>query len=117
MKLFLVDDDDAFRLQLANQLRFTQEFEVKEAQTGMEALAAIQREPFVLTLLDADLPDMDGREICRLFRRVGVTPPIIMVSAANSDADTILSLDAGANDYVAKPFGIGVSIPKTQFER
>ena len=51
---------------------------------------------------------MDGREACRLLRRSGVKSPIIMLTAAQSDADTILGLDAGANDYITKPFRLGV---------
>ena len=59
-------------------------------------------------MLDVGLPDIDGREVCRLMRRAGVAAPIIMLTAADSEADTILGLDAGANDYIAKPFKIGV---------
>src|SRR3546814_16979011 len=55
---------------------------------------------------------MDGREVCRLMRRGGVKSPIIMLTAAESDADTILALDAGANDYVTKPFRLGVLLAR-----
>ena len=51
---------------------------------------------------------MDGREVCRLMRRNGVTSPIIILTGADTDADTILGLDAGANDYIVKPFRLGV---------
>src|SRR3546814_9789727 len=51
---------------------------------------------------------MDGREVCRLLRRNGVSAPIIMLTAADSDADAILGLDSGANDYVTKPFRLNV---------
>ena len=112
MKILLVDDDELFRDQLAQQLRLYEEFTVKEATTGSEALAAVKRESFDASLLDVGLPDMDGREICRLFRRTGVTSPILMLSAADSDADTILGLDAGANDYLAKPFKISVLLAR-----
>ncbi len=58
------------------------------------------------------LPDMDGREACRLMRRAGVKSPIIMLTAADSDADTILGLDAGANDYITKPFRLNVLLAR-----
>jgi len=58
------------------------------------------------------LPDMDGREACRLMRRSGVKSPIIMLTASDTDADTILGLDAGANDYVTKPFRLGVLLAR-----
>ncbi len=57
-----------------------------------------------LILLDVDLPDMNGREACRLLRRSGVAAPMIMVTAAAGESDTILGLDSGASDYVTKPF-------------
>jgi DNA-binding response OmpR family regulator len=55
---------------------------------------------------------MDGRETCRLMRRNGVKVPIIMLTGADTDADTILGLDAGANDYVTKPFRLGVLLAR-----
>jgi DNA-binding response OmpR family regulator len=58
------------------------------------------------------LPDMDGRELCRLFRRANVAAPIIMLTASAGDADTILGLDAGANDYVTKPFRLGILLAR-----
>jgi DNA-binding response OmpR family regulator len=63
-------------------------------------------------VLDVGLPDMDGRELCRLMRRNGVRAPIVMLTAADSEADTILGLDAGANDYVTKPFRLGVLLAR-----
>jgi PleD family two-component response regulator len=57
-----------------------------------------------LVILDVGLPDTDGRELCRLMRKQGVKCPILMLTGHDSDADTILGLDAGANDYVTKPF-------------
>ena len=55
---------------------------------------------------------MDGREVCRLMRRAGVSAPIIMLTAAGTDADTILGLDSGANDYITKPFRLGVLLAR-----
>jgi DNA-binding response OmpR family regulator len=58
------------------------------------------------------LPDIDGREVCRLMRRNGLRTPVIMLTAADSEADTILGLDSGANDYITKPFRIGVLLAR-----
>jgi DNA-binding response OmpR family regulator len=71
-------------------------------------MATIARERFDAILLDIGLPDMDGRELCRGMRRQAVTAPIIMLTAADSEADTVTGLDAGANDYVTKPFRLSV---------
>ena len=65
-----------------------------------------------LILLDLDLPDMDGREACRLLRSGGVTTPIIMLTAQSSDSDTVLGLESGANDYVTKPFRFAVLLAR-----
>src|SRR3546814_7081125 len=79
---------------------------------GADGIEKAKEDYYDLILLDVGLPDMDGREVCRLMRRGGVKSPIIMLTAAESDADTILALDAGANDYVTKPFRLGVLLAR-----
>jgi DNA-binding response OmpR family regulator len=111
-RLLLVDDDKALRQSLAEQLRLVEQFDCREAETGRSALDLAGKERFDAVLLDIGLPDMDGREVCRLMRRSGVTSPIIMLTASDSDADTILGLDSGANDYIAKPFRMGVLLAR-----
>ncbi|WP_343564351.1 response regulator transcription factor [Kiloniella sp. b19] len=111
-KVLLVDDDDALRTSLSEQLRLHEEFETAEAATGLDAVEIAKNENFDAVLLDVGLPDMDGREVCRLLRRNEVKCPIIMLTAAESDADTILGLDAGANDYITKPFRLGVLLAR-----
>ena len=111
-KILLIDDDDALRQSLSEQLRLHEEFDTAEAPTGAEGIDKAKAAYFDLILLDVGLPDMDGREVCRLMRRGGVKSPIIMLTAAESDADTILALDAGANDYVTKPFRLGVLLAR-----
>ncbi len=111
-KILLVDDDEALRQSLSEQLRLHEEFSTVEAGNGGDALEVVKQEYFDAILLDVGLPDMDGREVCRLMRRNGVKSPIIMLTAAESDADTILGLDAGANDYVTKPFRLGVLLAR-----
>jgi DNA-binding response OmpR family regulator len=111
-RLLLVDDDKALRQSLAEQLRLVEQFDCLEAETGRGALDLAGKERFDAVLLDIGLPDMDGREVCRLMRRSGVTSPIIMLTASDSDADTILGLESGANDYIAKPFRMGVLLAR-----
>lgn len=107
-KILLVDDDEALRQSLAEQLQLHEEFQTVEAGTATDGIALAQAEHFDAILLDVGLPDMDGRDACRLMRREGVKAPVLMLTAADSDADTILGLDSGANDYIAKPFRLGV---------
>jgi DNA-binding response OmpR family regulator len=111
-KILLIDDDEALRQSLSEQLRLHEEFDSVEAATAAEGMEKAKATYFDLILLDVGLPDMDGREVCRLMRRSGVKSPIIMLTAAESDADTILALDAGANDYVTKPFRLGVLLAR-----
>ena len=111
-KILLVDDDQALRESLSEQLRLHEEFDTTQAETGGHALDLAKSQYFDVILLDVGLPDMDGREVCRLMRRGGVKSPVIMLTAAESDADTILGLDAGANDYITKPFRLGVLLAR-----
>lgn len=111
-RILLVDDDEVLRSSLAEQLQLHEEFETTEAGTAAEALEKIKNDYFDVVLLDVGLPDMDGRECCRLMRRSGMNAPVIMLTAADTDSDTILGLDAGANDYVAKPFRLGVLLAR-----
>ncbi len=111
-KILLVDDDDTLRQSLAEQLQLHEEFATTGTATAKEALELLKHEYFDVILLDVGLPDMDGREACRLMRRNGVKSPIIMLTASDTDADTILGLDAGANDYVTKPFRLGVLLAR-----
>ena len=111
-KILLVDDDDSLRDSLSQQLRLYEEFLITGAATAAEALETTKGEYFDAIILDIGLPDMDGREACRLMRRNGVKSPIIMLTGQDTDADQILSLDAGANDYVTKPFRLDVLLAR-----
>src|SRR5439155_20661031 len=77
-----------------------------------QALETVRSERFDTIVLDVGLPDMDGRELCRLLRRGGVLAPIVMLTGADSDADTILGLESGADDYVTKPFRLSVLLAR-----
>jgi len=111
-KILLVDDEDDLREALSDQLILTEEFDVFEAATGAEGMVKAKGAIFDLVILDVGLPDMDGRELCRLMRKQGVKCPVLMLTGHNTDADTILGLDAGANDYVAKPFKFPVLLAR-----
>jgi DNA-binding response OmpR family regulator len=111
-KILIVDDDSVLRHSLAEQLQLHEEFAAIEAATAAEALSCVKRQYHDAVLLDVGLPDMDGRELCRLMRREGVRSPILMLTAADSDADTVLGLDAGANDYIVKPFRLHVLLAR-----
>ncbi len=107
-RILIVDDDEKLREMLGEQLRIREEFATEAAASAGEAIERTKEQYFDIILLDVGLPDMDGREACRVMRRNGVKAPIIMLTGADTDADAILGLDAGANDYVTKPFRIGV---------
>ncbi len=111
-KILLVDDDDILREALGEQLIMTEDFDVFEAASGSEAMARAKSELFDLIILDVGLPDTDGRELCKLMRKQGVKCPVLMLTGHDTDADTILGLDAGANDYVTKPFKFPVLLAR-----
>ena len=111
-RILLVDDDSALRQSLSEQLHLHEEFEVTEAATAGAALEAAKSAHFDFVILDVGLPGMDGREACRLMRKAGVKSPVLMLTGKDSDADEILGLDAGANDYITKPFRLNVLLAR-----
>ena len=111
-KILIVDDDEPLRRSLAEQLELNDEFSVADCGTAAEALDIVGGERFDAFLLDVGLPDMDGRELCRRLRQAGVRAPIVMLTGADSDADTVSGLDAGADDYVTKPFRLSVLLAR-----
>jgi len=111
-KILLVDDDADLREALADQLMMMDEFDVYEAEDGHRGAERARAEMHDLVVLGVGLPDMDGREVCKLMRKQGVKCPVIMLTGHATDADTILGLDAGANDYVAKPFKFPVLLAR-----
>ena len=111
-KILIVDDDGALRQSLAEQLELHEEFASVQCDSAASALQLAGTDRFDAILLDVGLPDMDGRELCRLLRHTGVQVPIIMLTGADSDADTVLGLDSGADDYVTKPFRLSVLLAR-----
>ena len=111
-KVLLIDDDEDLRDALSEQLLMTGGFDVYEGASGAEALEKVKQQSYDLLILDVGLPDTDGRELCRLIRKQGIKCPILMLTGHDTDSDTILGLDAGANDYITKPFKFPVLLAR-----
>jgi DNA-binding response OmpR family regulator len=110
--LLVVDDDSDLRDTLAEQLELHEEFDVTVAETAAEAMRRVREIRVDLAIMDVGLPDMDGREAVRLMREGGFRSPILMLTAQATEADTVLGLDSGANDYVTKPFKFAVLLAR-----
>ena len=102
-KILIVDDEPQIRRVLRTTLT-SQAYTVSEAKSGDEALEMIREERPDLILLDVNMPGRSGLETCREIRATGDVP-IIMLTVRNSERDKVQALDAGADDYVVKPFG------------
>lgn len=111
-KILIVDDDDVLRETLSEQFMLHDEFVVTEAECATEGIKTCKSDLFDLIILDVNMPDMDGREACKIMRKNGYKGPVMMLTAQDSDSDTILGLDSGANDYVTKPFRFGVLLAR-----
>lgn len=110
--ILIIDDDEDLRGALAEQIDAESDLRSSQAETGSGGVAAATAQRPDLILLDVDLPDMDGREVCRRLRSDGVSAPVVMLTAAAADTDTIQGLEAGANDYVTKPFRFNVLLAR-----
>jgi len=110
--ILIVDDDDDLRRSLGEQLQLQEDFQVEQAARAVDGIELAKEGRAQLILLDVNLPDMDGRSACKLMRRAGVRTPILMLTRADGDADTILGFDSGANDYVTKPFRFSVLLAR-----
>jgi len=111
-KILIVDDEEDLREPLRDQLARHDEFEITTGDTAAACIDRCKSEHWDLVILDVGLPDMDGREACKLIRKNGFKSPIIMLTGNDSDADMILGLDAGANDYITKPFKFAVLLAR-----
>jgi len=110
--ILLVDDDEELRDSLKDQLALHEEFEILAAGTASQGIDIAKKERLDLIILDVGLPDMDGREACKILRKSGFKSPIIMLTGNTADSDIVLGLDAGANDYVTKPFKFAVLLAR-----
>ena len=104
--ILIVDDDLSLREELAAQLQVDGEFAAIEAGSVAEAVQRLRvaANRFDAVILDVGLPDGDGRDLCAGLRKDGLRMPIIMLTGSDEEADVVRGLDAGANDYIAKPF-------------
>ena len=115
-QILVVDDDKDLREALCEQLALHPEFSAAQAATGAGALEAIAQTPPDLVIMDVGLPDMDGREAVRQLRTTGFKRPIIMLTGRDTDADLVIGLEAGANDYVVKPFRFAVLLARIRVQ-
>ena len=114
--ILIVDDDADLRQALTEQLALHEEFEVTDLANAGDALAAVKETPPDLIVMDVGLPDMDGREAVKQMRHEGFRRPVIMLTAHDSDAYTVIGLEAGANDYVPKPFRFAVLLARIRVQ-
>jgi DNA-binding response OmpR family regulator len=111
-KILIVDDDTELRDALTEQLSLHEEFEAVAAENGSKGVQAAKTGQIDLVIMDVGLPDIDGREAVRILRKNGFKAPIIMLTGHDTDSDTILGLESGANDYVTKPFRFAVLLAR-----
>ena len=111
-RLMIVDDDGDLRKTLVEQLSHYREFDISQGASAADAMHAFKSMHLDLLILDVGLPDMDGREAVRILRQDGFKSPILLLTGHDTDSDEILGLEAGANDYVTKPFRFSVLLAR-----
>lgn len=104
-KILIVEDEPSMRLGLKDNLEF-ESYEVEVAIDGQEGLNKIQSNDFDLIILDVMMPKMSGFDVCKAMRKMGVTTPIIFLTAKSEEIDKVLGLELGADDYLTKPFSL-----------
>ena len=112
--ILIVDDDDDLRSVLTEQLALYEEFQIIEERTAAKGIQTARNGVVDLLVMDVGLPDMDGREAVKILRKSGFRAPIVMLTGHDTDSDTILGLDSGANDYVTKPFRFAVLLARVR---
>ncbi len=110
--ILIIDDDQDLREVLAEQLEMHEDFTAEHADNAADGIVRAKAGKAALILLDVQLPDLDGREACARMRSAGVAAPIILLTGADGDADTILGFESGADDYVTKPFKFNVLLAR-----
>jgi DNA-binding response OmpR family regulator len=111
-RILIADANPALRHSLAEQLERDGEFAAVECDSAAAVRAAVQHQRFDAILLDVGLPDMDGRALCREMRGAGIGAPIVVLAEADAEAETVLAFEAGASDYVTKPFRVNVLLAR-----
>jgi two-component system response regulator MprA len=105
VNILVVDDEPAVRQSIQRAL-ILEEYSVRMASDGLEALTAISSEQPDVVILDVLMPGIDGLEVARRLRRTGNDVPILMLTAREAIDDRVAGLDAGADDYLVKPFAL-----------
>ena len=113
-KILIIDDDPELRGALTEQLSLYEEYEAVAAENGNKGVQAAKAGQIDLVIMDVGLPDIDGREAVRILRKNGFKAPIIMLTGHDTDSDTILGLELGANDYVTEPFRFAVLLARVR---
>jgi len=111
-RILIVEDDSELRDALVEQLALHEEFEAVAAENGTKGVQAAKAGQIDLVIMDVGLPDIDGREAVRMLRKGGFKSPILLLTGHDTDSDTILGLESGANDYVTKPFRFAVLLAR-----
>src|ERR1035437_5088463 len=104
-RILIVDDEPAVQSALSRALTL-EHYEVAQAADGYEALERLGAAPYEAVILDVAMPRMDGLEVCRRLRLAGDSTPVLMLTARGEIDDRVAGLDAGADDYLAKPFAL-----------
>jgi two-component system, OmpR family, response regulator MprA len=104
-KILVVDDEPAVRRALERALRLDS-YEVEMAEDGRQALDRLAEQPADAVILDVMMPGIDGLEVCRRMRAAGDRTPVLMLTARDAIDDRVTGLDAGADDYLVKPFAL-----------
>jgi DNA-binding response OmpR family regulator len=111
-RILIVEDDSELRDALVEQLALHEEFEAVAAENATKGVQAAKSGQIDLVIMDVGLPDIDGREAVRMLRKGGFKSPILLLTGHDTDSDTILGLESGANDYVTKPFRFAVLLAR-----
>jgi DNA-binding response OmpR family regulator len=104
-RVLVVEDEEDIAFPLVRTLE-REGYEVAWVDTGQKALDSLAADPSAVVILDLGLPDFDGLEVCRRAREAGFTGAIMIVTARGGELDRVVGLDYGADDYLAKPFGL-----------
>ncbi|ERM02231.1 transcriptional regulator [Brucella intermedia 229E] len=112
--ILIVDDDEDLRSILVEQLELCEEFQILQEDNATKGIQTARNGIVDLLIMDVGLPDMDGREAVKLLRKGGFKAPIIMLTGHDTESDTILGLESGANDYVTKPFKFAVLLARVR---
>ncbi len=114
--ILIIDDDADLRQALVEQLSLEPDYKISSVDTARAGMDFVRANGPDMLIMDVGLPDMDGREAVRMIRAEGFRRPIVMLTAHDSDSDTVIGLESGANDYIAKPFRFAVLLARIRVQ-